>query len=390
MASKPFMREVYLDNSATTRVTPEVAAAMQTSLTEHYGNPSSLHRKGMVAEQSVTVARRVLAGACAVKEAEIYFTSGGTEANNMAVKGVARRRRRRGTHLITTKIEHPSVLYAYRALEEEGFHVTYLDVDREGLVQPEQVIAALREDTVLVSVMHVNNEVGSVQPVAEIGNRLKTANQDILFHVDAVQSFGKLPVLPGNWQADLVSFSAHKIHGPKGIGAFYCKSGIMVEPLLHGGDQEKGVRPGTENTAGIAGFAEAARIAVQKQEESVRLMAGLRRRLLAGITQTIPDVVYNGPAEAAPHILSVTFSGIKGEVLVHALEDHGIYISTGSACHSHRADPSHVLLAMGRNEKEIEASLRFSFSPYNTEEEIDYTLEKLRDDAANLRLFTRR
>ena len=182
------MKEVYLDNSATTRVIPEVAGAMQTSLTENYGNPSSLHRKGMAAEQSVTAARRFLANACAVKEAEIYFTSGGTEANNTVIKGVARRRKRRGTHLITTKIEHPSVLYAYRALEEEGFHVTYLDVDREGLVHPEQVMAALREDTILVSVMHVNNEVGSIQPVAEIGKSLKTANKEILFHVDAVQS----------------------------------------------------------------------------------------------------------------------------------------------------------------------------------------------------------
>ena len=235
-----------------------------------------------------------------------------------------------------------------------------------------------------------SNEVGSIQPVAEIGKSLKTANKEILFHVDAVQSFGKLPVLPGNMQVDLVSFSAHKIHGPKGVGAFYCKGGILVEPILHGGDQEKGFRPGTENTAGIAGFAEAARIAVQSQEENIAVMASLRRRLLAGIMETIPDVIYNGPAEAAPHILSVTISGIKGEVLVHALEEHNIYISTGSACHSHRADPSHVLLAMGRHEKEIEASLRFSFSPYNTEEEIDYTLEKLRDDAANLRLFTRR
>ncbi|MBS4030365.1 MAG: cysteine desulfurase [Clostridiales bacterium] len=384
------MREVYLDNSATTQVTPGVAAVMQEVLTETYGNPSSLHRKGVAAERVITSARRVLAGACAVKEGEIYFTSGGTEANNTVIKGVARRRRRRGTHLITTKIEHPSVLYAYRALEEEGFQVTYLDVDREGLVHPEKVIAALREDTILVSVMHVNNEVGSVQPVAEIGKRLKTANKEILFHVDAVQSFGKLPVLPGNWQADLISFSAHKIHGPKGVGAFYCKGGVLLEPLLHGGDQEKGFRPGTENTAGIAGFAEAAQIAVQKQEENNRLMANLRQRMLAGIMEAIPDVFYNGQAGAAPHILSVTISGIKGEVLVHALEEHGIYISTGSACHSHRADPSHVLLAMGRAEKEIEASLRFSFSPYNTEEEIDYTLEKLRDNAANLRLFTRR
>ncbi len=383
------LSEVYLDNSATTVVIPEVAAAMQEALTKNYGNPSSLHRKGLDAERAITASRRIMAKACFVKEEEIFFTSGGTEANNVAIKGVARRYRRRGTHLITTKIEHPSVLYAFRALQKEGFTVTYLEVNRDGLVRTEDVMDAVQDDTVLVSVMHVNNEVGTIQPIEQIGKQLKSAKKEIIFHVDAVQSFGKLPVLPDNWQADIVSFSAHKIHGPKGVGALYCKSGITPDSLFHGGGQEKSLRPGTENTAGIVGFAEAARIAMQKREENVQHMACLRQRLLDGV-KTIPNVVYNGTQEAAPHIFNLTVSGVKGEVLVHSLEEHGVYISTGSACHSHRTNPSHVLQAMGLTEKEIEASLRFSFSPYNTVEEINYALEKLRNITASLRLFTRR
>lgn len=383
-------RQIYLDNSATTRVLPEVAALMSNILTEKYGNPSSLHSKGLEAEKIVTHARRSLAAFLGVKEEEITFTSGGTEANNLALKGGARRRRRRGLHLITTKVEHPSVLYACRALEREEFTVTYLDVDSLGRVDPETVAAAIQEDTVLISVMHVNNEVGVIQPVAEIGRLVKQRKKEILYHVDAVQSFGKLPVRPADWGADLVSLSAHKIHGPKGTGALFCREGVELEPLLHGGDQERGLRPGTENTVGIAGFAEAARAAMDKREDNIHIMAALRERLLKGIFALIPGVTHNGPADGAPHILSLTMAGIRGEVLVHALEEQNIYVSTGSACHSHRADPSHVLLAMGRKDKEIEASLRFSFSPHNTAEEIDFTLERLAEITANLRLLNRR
>jgi cysteine desulfurase len=363
---------------------------MSKILTEKYGNPSSLHSKGLEAEKIVTHARRSLAAFLGVKEEEITFTSGGTEANNLALKGGARRRQRRGRHLITTKVEHPSVLYACQALEREGFTVTYLDVDSLGRVNPEMVAAAIQEDTVLISVMHVNNEVGVIQPVAEIGRFVKQRKKEILYHVDAVQSFGKLPVRPADWGADMVSLSAHKIHGPKGTGALFCRAGVELEPLMHGGDQERGVRPGTENTVGIAGFAEAAHAAMDRREDSIRIMAVLRERLLKGILALIPDVTQNGPADGAPHILSLTMAGIRGEVLVHALEEQNIYVSTGSACHSHRADPSHVLLAMGREDKEIEASLRFSFSPHNTAEEIDFTLERLVEITANLRLLNRR
>jgi cysteine desulfurase len=382
--------EAYLDNSATTPVRPEVATVMQDILRKNYGNPSSLHRMGVAAERVKTEARRVLASACGVKESEIFFTSGGTEANNLVIKGVARRLRRRGEHLVTTKVEHPSVLYACRALEAEGFTVTYLDVDSSGLVSAEEVASAVRSDTLLVSIMHVNNEVGAVQPIEAIGRVLKQKNRETLFHVDAVQSFGKLSVKPVLWQADLVTFSAHKIHGPKGAGALYRREGVHLEPLFHGGDQENGLRPGTENMAGIAGFAEAARLAVAGQLENAAKMDGLKKKMLAGLREAIPDTMINGPDPGAPHILNVTIPGIKGEVLVHTLEEAGIYISTGSACHSHRADPSHVLLAMGRKEKEIEASLRISFSPANTEEEITYTLRKLQEAVDVIRLMTRR
>lgn len=384
------MREVYLDNSATTPVLPTVAALMQHVLVEDFGNPSSLHRKGVVAERIKTEARRTLAAACGVGESQFYFTSGGTEANNLAIKGVARRRKRRGTHLLTTKIEHPSVLYAFRALEAEGFTVTYLDVNHQGFVEPAAVAAALQDDTILVSMMHVNNEVGIILPVAAVGQLIKQRNPDILYHVDAVQSFGKLPVRPQDWQADLVTISAHKIHGPKGTGALYKREAILLEPLLHGGDQESGVRPGTENTAGIAGFAKATELALRCREENLMQMQKLKERFLARLLATISDITVNSSPAGAPHILNINVAGIKGEVLVHALEEHGVYISTGSACHSQRAGPSHVLLAMGRKEKEIAATLRISFSSQTTEDEIDYALVRLQEAVHSLRLFTRR
>ncbi|EEG76988.1 cysteine desulfurase family protein [Dethiobacter alkaliphilus] len=384
------MREIYLDNSATTKVLPEVAGVIQDVLTKEYGNPSSLHRMGVAAERVKTEARRTIAGGCGVKESEIYFTSGGTEANNLAIKGAARRNRRRGNHLVTSKIEHPSVLYAFRALEDEGFSVTYLDVNQAGQVNPEDAAAAVGAETILMSLMHVNNEVGAIQPVEEIGRRIKEKNSDVLYHVDAVQSFGKLPVRPSAWHADLVSFSAHKIHGPKGAGALWRRNGVHLEPLLHGGGQEDGLRPGTENMAGIAGFAAAARLALKSREKNFEHLQNLKSRFLAGLEEHISEVTHNGSGEDAPHILNVTVAGIKGEVLVHALEEQGVYISTGSACHSHRPDPSHVLLAMGLKEEEIGASLRFSFSSLNTETDIDQTLEILEQTVESIRLMTRR
>ncbi|MFW0860688.1 MAG: cysteine desulfurase family protein [Dethiobacter sp.] len=384
------MREVYLDNSATTPVLPEVAAVMHRIHTGTYGNPSSLHRMGVEAERIKRRARSTLADACNVRETEIYFTSGGTEANNLAVIGVARRLRRRGLHLVTTQVEHASVLYAYRLLEQEGFTLTYLPVGRDGVVSPALVAAAVRPDTLLVSVMHVNNEVGAIQPVAEIGELIKKKNSETLFHVDAVQSFGKLPIQPTLWQADLVTFSAHKLHGPKGVGALYKRQGILMDPLFHGGGQEDGLRPGTENMAGIGGFAEAARLAMASLSAHAADLSKLKKNFSSGILAEIPDTSFNSTEEGAPHILNIAVAGMRGEVLVHALEEEGIYISTGAACHSQRPELSHVLLAMGRKEKEVEAALRFSFSPLNTEEELAYALEKLRVAVLSIRKVTRR
>lgn len=383
------MREVYLDNSATTAVLPEVADIMRDMLTENYGNPSSAHSKGVAAQRQIAEARRILAAACQVKPAEFIFTSGGTEANNLAVIGAARRCRRRGMHLITSRIEHPSVLYAFKALEEQGFQVTYLDADSEGAICPADVPAAVRQDTTLVSLMQVNNEVGSILPVEEIGVMIKKKNPGTLFHVDAVQSFGKLPVEPKLWQADLLTLSAHKIHGPKGIGALYLKESVLLEPLLHGGDQENKIRPGTENTAGIAGFAAATRIAAMNRDRHREHMQRLKNRLHQGVLSQVGEVKINGSLNGAPHILNLHIAGIRGEVLAHALAEKGVYISTGSACHSRRADPSHVLLAMGKSEQEIAASLRFSLSPYNTEEDIDYTVKILAEETEILRRLGR-
>lgn len=384
------IKTVYLDNSATTRVVPEATAAMREVMENIFGNPSSLHRLGLEAERVLHAARRMLAGTCGAREDEIIFTSGGTEANNLALKGAALRHVRRGRHLVTTKIEHASVLQACRALEKQGCTVTFLDVNSCGLVDPEQVAESLRPDTVLVSIMHVNNEVGAVQPVAEIGRLLKARHSGIIYHVDAVQSLGKLAVHPAGWHADLVSFSAHKIHGPKGTGALFCREGLELEPLFHGGGQEKGVRPGTENVAGIAGFGAAVRLAELNREKTLAVVTGLRQRLVQGILTQIPGTAINGPDAAAPHIISVFFPGLKGEVLLHALGERGIYVSTGSACHSRRPQPSHVLLAMGLPEKDIASTLRFSLSAENTPDEIDYTLEQLVEAVAGLRRMKRR
>lgn len=384
-------RVVYLDNSATTPVRPEVAAAVETALTHTFGNPSAAHALGVEAEKAVRRAREQVAEVLRVSPEEIIFTSGGTEANNLALKGLARALRRRGRHLITTAVEHPSVLNACRQLEEEDFEVTYLPVSREGLVDPQEVVRALRPDTVLVSVMHVNNEVGAIQPVEEIGRLLAKQPRKIYFHVDAVQSFGRLPVLPEAWNVDLLTVSAHKIHGPKGVGALYVRKGTRLVPLMGGGDQERGLRPGTENVPGIAGFGVAAELAFREASTAVERMAALRRRLWEGIRARLPQARYNGPPPeaAAPHILNVSF-GVPAEILLHSLEGAGIYVSSGAACHSRRPDPSHVLQAMGLAEEDLRSAIRFSLSSLTTEEEIDYTIAKLAELVPELSRIQRR
>lgn len=401
-------REVYLDNSATTRARPEVVRAVVSALEELYGNPSSPHGLGLRAERLVREAREAVAGALGAAPGEIVFTSGGTEANNLALLGAAHALQRRGRRVLTSRVEHPSVLRACERLEEEGFEVVYLPVDRCGRVSPDDLAAALTPDTILVSVQHVNNEVGTVQPLEDVA-RVLGRGPDAgeggpgprlpLWHVDAVQSFGKLPLDVRRLGADLVSLSAHKIHGPKGCGALYVRTGVRLRPLLLGGGQEGGRRSGTENVPGIAGFAAAARLAVAERVEAAARLAALRDRLAEGIRKAVPWARLNGPlaasptgagAAAAPHILSVAFPGLRGEVLVHALEERGVYASTGAACSARRREPSHVLRALGLDAAAVEGTLRFSLSPLNGEEEVDAAAAAVGEAVAALRGYVRR
>ncbi|MDN5331535.1 MAG: cysteine desulfurase [Tepidanaerobacteraceae bacterium] len=383
------MKEVYLDNSATTKVAKEAVDAMVHALTLAFGNPSSLHRKGMEAEKIVNKAREKLALFLGVKAREIYFTSGGTESNNLAIKGAAYARKRYGKHLITTSIEHPSVLDVFKQLEEEGFSVTYLNVDEKGHINLVELKQAIKSDTILVSIMYVNNEVGSIQPIHDAA-KIISQNKNTLFHVDAVQAFGKVPLIPNLSGVHLLSLSAHKIYGPKGVGALFVREGTKITPLFNGGGQEEGLRSGTENVPGIAGFSAAAELVFKNFGLWQVKMRELKERLKTGILSEIPDTVLNGPDDGAPHILNISFLGTKAEVLLHALESHGIYVSTGSACSSHKSVKSHVLAAMGKTDEEIEGAIRFSLSPFLSIEDIDYTVEILKKEVNELRKYVRR
>lgn len=371
--------EVYLDNSATSRPYPEVIEEMARIMEDNYGNPSSLHKRGTSAERILSSSRQALAELLGVKSREIIFTSGGTESNNLAILGLARRYRRRGDHLITSSIEHSSVLEPFRQLEREGFKVTYLPPDEEGFISPEKVSQALTPRTILVSIMHVNNEVGTIQPIYLISRAIKEKKPDALFHVDGVQSFTKIPLRPGEQGIDALSLSAHKFHGPKGAGLLYLREGIHIEPLFRGGGQEEDKRPGTENTPAIAAMALAARISFGEQGKKVEKLFFFKEKIISSLQERHPWMEVNGARgeKGAPHILNISFPGLKGEVLLHALEKENIYVSTGSACHSREKKPSHVLKAMGLDEKRIEGALRVSLSFLNTEEEIDYALEKI-------------
>ncbi len=384
------MAEIYLDNAATTRAYDAVADVMSEVLLRDYGNPSSLHVKGMEGEQYIRDARETLADLMKVQDKEIIFTSGGTESDNLALRGVAEAYQRTGKHLITSCIEHPAVLNTMRYLEEQGYEVTYLPVDGDGRVDLDALSAALRPDTTLVSIMYVNNEVGAVQPIAEAARIVKDYNPSILFHTDAVQAFGKYQIYPKKLGVDLCSISGHKIHGPKGIGALYIDSGVKIRPILFGGGQQKDIRPGTENVPGIAGLAEAARIIYTDLEEKVDRMRELKMQLADGI-QTLPDVEIHGSLDenSAPNILSAGFAGIRSEVLLHALEDRGIFVSSGSACSSNHPGISGVLEGMGVGKEYLESTVRFSLSEFTTEEEIDETVNALQEMVPMLRRYTR-
>ena len=374
------MTIIYLDNSATTAALPEVAIAVKEMLTENYGNPSSLHGLGIKAEKALGEARRQVAGLIGARPTEIYFTSGGTEANNWALLGIARARRRQGRHLITTAIEHPSILATCRRLEADGFEVTYLPADARGVIRLADLEAALREDTILVSVMSVNNEVGSRQPVADIARLVHSRSRAVL-HVDHIQGYGKIPLNCREAGIDLMSLSGHKIHGPKGVGALYIKEGLRLEPLLTGGGQEAGQRSGTENTAGIAGFGVAAQLAAADFARRTARMQEIKLELARRLVAEIPGAVINGPPpeEGAPNIINVSFPGVRAEVLVHMLEQRGIYVSTGSACHSRRESASHVLQALHLERWRQDGAIRISLGALNRLEEVEPTVEAFKE-----------
>ncbi|MCM1183254.1 MAG: cysteine desulfurase [Roseburia sp.] len=383
--------EAYLDNSATTKTLPSVAALMTQIMCEDYGNPSSMHRKGVEGEQYVRYARETIAKCLKVQEKEIFFTSGGTESDNIALIGGAYANRRSGRHIITTAIEHPAVLQPCAFLEEQGFEVTYLPVDANGVVRLKDLERAIRRGTILVSIMHTNNEIGSLQPIEQAGELIKRMNPSILFHVDAVQGFGKFRIYPKRMKIDLLSVSAHKIHGPKGVGFLYVNESAKVRPILFGGGQQKGMRPGTENVPGIAGMAKAVEELQTDFDDKNNYLYDIKERFIQGVSR-IEGIRINGLTgrDSAPHVVSVSVQGVRSEVLLHALEDKGIYVSAGSACSSNKPMPSATLKAIGVERQYLDSTIRFSFSVFTTVEEIDYTVQSMVEIIPMLRRYTRR
>ncbi len=383
--------EIYLDNSATTRCYEEVKDIVVKTMMEDYGNPSSMHRKGSAAEKYLREAAQTLAGLMKVQEKELIFTSGGTESNNWALFGTAMAHHRQGKHIITTAVEHAAVAAPLAALEDQGFTVTRLPVDSRGRVKLQALEEALTEETILVSAMYVNNEIGSLEPIGEMGQIIKEKNPKTLFHVDAIQAFGKYRIYPKRMKIDLLSASGHKIHGPKGVGFLYLDSQARIKPLILGGGQQNGLRSGTDNVPGVAGMALAAKKIYQNLEENVAHMYRIRKQLAEGLA-ALDQVVLHGMEgeEGAPHILNASFLGIRSEVLLHTLEDRGIYVSAGSACSSHKRAGSPTLTAIGCSRAEMESAVRFSFCESNTEEEIQETLAVLGEVLPLLRRYTRR
>ena len=378
------MNTIYLDNAATTAVSPEVLQAMLPYFTEHYGNPSSVHATGRDARKAIEAARRQVAAAIGADPAEIYFTAGGSESDNWAIKGTAFMNRRKGNHIITTAIEHHAVLHTCGWLEKQGFEVTYLPVDAEGRVTPEQVEAAITDKTILITIMAANNEIGTLEPIAEIGKIAKA--HKILFHTDAVQAVGAIPLDVKAMNIDMLSMSAHKFHGPKGIGVLYIRKGVRIDTLIHGGAQERGQRAGTENLAGIVGLGKAIEIATTDLPAKAARLSALRDRLIDGILERIPDVRVNGPREGRlPNNANVSVRYIEGESMLLRLDLAGIAASSGSACTSGSLDPSHVLLAIGLPHEVAHGSLRMTLGSETTEAEIDRVLEVLPGIISDLR-----
>ncbi len=394
------MNSIYLDNSATTRTFDEVTEYMTHIMKDIYGNPSSRHTLGISAEAEVKKSLERLARIMKVDTGNILFTSGGTESDNLAIIGGAMANKREGMHLITTKTEHPAVLEPMKFLEEQGFSVTYLDAGADGRVNPDDLKASLTDETILVSIMNVNNEIGSVNDIREIGAIIKDYKPSILFHTDAVQSFGKFKINPKSCKIDMMSVSGHKIHGPKGVGILYVADKVKLHPLMLGGGQQKGLRSGTENVPGIAGIGLASELIYKDFDEKTDKLYELKRYFIEELIK-LPGVYVNGiPQNAftdeamirmtAPHIISASFDLIRAEVLLHALEAKGIYVSSGSACSSNKPSVSATLQAIGLDRKLLDSTLRFSMSHSTTREDIDTTLTVLSDELPKLRKFIRR
>lgn len=386
--------EAYLDNAATTMPFPEVREIMLETMEHSYGNPSSMHMKGVDAENYIKNARKVIAKSMKVDEKEIVFTSGGTESNNQALIGTAMANRRKGNHIITTKIEHASVYNPLVFLEEQGFRITFVSVDSNGLVCMDELLDAIDDETILISIMYVNNEIGTIEQIAQIGKAIKEKKKDILFHVDAIQAYGKLKIYPKKLSIDLLSVSGHKIHGPKGIGFLYIKDKTKISPYIYGGGQQKGMRSGTENVPGIAGLGKAVELIYQNHEEKIENLYQLKEYFISQVQQ-IENVSVNGIdgisiRDTAPHVVSVTVNGVRSEVLLHALEEKGVYVSSGSACSSNHPALSGTLQAIGLDKEKVEATVRFSFSVYTTREELDLAIKALQELVPILRKYVRK
>lgn len=373
------IREIYLDNSATTKPFDEVVQYIYEVSKNFYGNPSSLHTKGIEAEKLVKRARVQLADVLKVDSKEICFTSGGTEANNLAIFGYLKANPRAGKHIITSEIEHPSVLEVFKQLSKEGYKVDYIPVDSMGIVSLDALKEVLDSDTALLSFIHTNNETGSIQPFEEINKLRKAICPNAALHIDAVQAFGKTAIYPNSMNIDLLSFSSHKIHGPKGVGAIFIKKGIKVKPILLGGGQETTLRSGTENVPGLCGFGLAAEKIFANIEENYSQVSLLKEHFLLKIKEGFEDAIVNSPQNALPYIINISFPNLKSEVLLHHLEQKNIFVSTGSACSSNKISHSHVLKAMGVSSKYIDGAIRFSLSPSNTISDMDETINALKE-----------
>lgn len=389
--------KAYLDNAATTRPYKSVVDIMNKVNDEDYGNPSSRHIKGYDAEKYLKTSREIISKILKVDSKEIYFTSGGTESNNTAIIGASLANNRQGKHIISTRFEHSSVYNPLLFLEEMGYEIEFMEVDSMGHISLEKLGAMIRPDTILVTMMHVNNEVGALQDIEAIGSLIKSVNSKTLFHVDAIQSFGKFKIFPKRWNIDMLSISGHKIHGPKGCGMLYVKDKTKIRPIIHGGGQEKGLRSGTENVAGVAGLGQAAKDMYDNLSNNVQKMYDLKIRLIEGL-KGIDRVTFNAVDVdnlresvylTAPHVVSVSFEGVRSEVLLHTLEEKGVYVSSGSACSSNHPSISGTLKAIGVNNNLLDSTIRFSFSSTSTEEEVDYAIKNVNEVIETLRKYVR-